>query len=353
MDGRRAKRHSRDMSTTTPTPGDQACASTLLVDLGGTNVRFASCDPTRSAPLRPGTLRRYRVDDFPSLEAATRRYLGDSIAQPQRMLVAAAGRVSAEQTVKITNHAWTIDAHVLERELALQSVRLVNDFAAQSMAPILLARDDLLALGGHPLPAPATHGTQTFAVIGPGTGLGIGALLVREGHPEALETEGGHSGFAPQTDTEIELLQRLASRYGRISNERVLCGSGLVNLYTTLCAIAGQAAEPLRPEDVTARANAGSDPYCVRAVETMVGIFGSVAGDLVLALGAWDGVYLTGGLLPVLLPWLQRGSFVARFEAKGRFAEAVRKVPIAAITAAEPGLLGVAAIVRQEDAPGR
>ena len=355
MDVQGAKRHSRDMSPPTPTPGNQTCAGTLLVDLGGTNVRFASCDPTATTPLQAGSLRRYRVADYPSLEAATRQYLDDSGAQPQSMLVAAAGRVSAEQTVRITNHAWTIDAHALQRGLALQSVRLVNDFAAQSMAPTLLARDELLALDGHALPTPGARDTQTFAVIGPGTGLGIGALLVRKGRPETLETEGGHSGFAPGTQTEVQLLQHLARRHGRVSNERVLCGSGLVNVYTTLCAIAGMAAEPLQPEDVTARANAGSDPCCVRAVETMVGIFGSVTGDLVLSLGAWDGVYLTGGMLPVLLPWLQRGGFVTRFEAKGRFADAVRKVPIAAMTAAEPGLLGVAAIARQDDghqAPG-
>lgn len=349
MDARGAKRHSRDMSTPTPTPGNQACASTLLVDLGGTNVRFASCDPTQAAPLLPDSVRRYRVADFPSLEAATRQYLDDSGAQPQGMLVAAAGRVSAEQTVKITNHAWTIDAHALQRGLALQSVRLVNDFAAQSMAPILLAKDEVLALGGHPLPAPGARASQTFAVIGPGTGLGVGALLLRHGRPAALETEGGHSGFAPETATEIELLQHLANRYDRVSKERVLCGSGLVNVYTALCAIAGQTAAPLQPEDITRHANAGDDARCVRAVETMVGIFGSVAGDLVLSLGAWDGVYLTGGMLPVLLPWLQRSSFVTRFEAKGRFAEALRKVPIAAMTAAEAGLLGVAAIARQDN----
>jgi glucokinase len=81
----------------------------------------------------------------------------------------------------------------------------------------------------------------------------------------------------------------------------------------------------------------------------MVEIFGCVAGDLVLTLGAWDGVYLTGGMLQALLPWLQRGSFVTRFEAKGRFAEAMGKVPLAAMTAAESGLLGVAAIARQDN----
>ena len=95
---------------------------------------------------------------------------------------------------------------------------------------------------------------------------------------------------------------------------------------------------------ITAHAEDGSDPLCVRTVETLAGIFGSVAGDLVLSLGGWDGVYLTGGVLPFLLPWLHRGGFRERFEAKGRFRETMERVPTSAITHPEPGLLGAAAI---------
>jgi glucokinase len=69
-----------------------------------------------------------------------------------------------------------------------------------------------------------------------------------------------------------------------------------------------------------------------------------VAGDLVLSLGGWEGVYLTGGVLPFLLPWLHRGGFRERFEAKGRFRETMERVPTSAITHPEPGLLGAAAI---------
>jgi glucokinase len=87
---------------------------------------------------------------------------------------------------------------------------------------------------------------------------------------------------------------------------------------------------------------------CVRAVETLAGIFGSVAGDLVLTLGGWDGVYLTGGLLPILLPWLQRGHFRERFEAKGRFTDTMRQVPTVAVLHPEPGLLGAAALAVME-----
>lgn len=82
----------------------------------------------------------------------------------------------------------------------------------------------------------------------------------------------------------------------------------------------------------------------MRTVETFAGIFGSIAGDLVLTLGAWDGIYLTGGLIPILLPWLERGRFRERFEAKGRFHDIMEKVPTQAIVHPEPGLLGAAAL---------
>jgi glucokinase len=128
----------------------------------------------------------------------------------------------------------------------------------------------------------------------------------------------------------------------------MICGNGLVNLYLALADIAGQPVEELTPEDITARAVSGEDPLCVRTVETLAGIFGSVAGDLVLTMGGWDGVYLTGGVLPSLLPWLQHGGFRERFEAKGRFRDTMEQVPTVAITHSEPGLLGAAALAMQE-----
>jgi glucokinase len=318
---------------------------TLLVDLGGTNVRFALADPAAATPLQMESVRRYRVDDFASLADAIRRYFDDSGLHAQHALIAAAGRISDGETVQITNNPWAVSVPRLQAELALQSVRLVNDFAAQSMAVLLLTAAEQIVVGGLQPPVPWQRSKQTFVVMGPGTGLGVGGLLLLNGRASVLESEGGHAGFAAHTAEDIEILKRLNQRFGRVSNERLICGNGLVNLYEALCDLAGQRADELRPEDVTARAEAG-DPLCVRTVETLAGLFGSIAGDLVLTLGAWDGVYLTGGLLPVLLPWLQRGGFRERFEAKGRFQDTMRKVPTIAVVAAEPGLLGGAALLR-------
>jgi glucokinase len=321
-----------------------SAAPTLLADLGGTNVRFALADTAQSMPLLMDSVRRYRVKDFSSLAEAIRQYFSDSGLSARRAVIAAAGRVADGETVHITNNPWTVSATTLKQDLGMERVHLVNDFAAQGMAVTLLAADQLTLVGNGPLPRLGSQPAQTFVVVGPGTGLGVAGLLLREGRWLVLETEGGHAGFAAHTAEDVAILQRINARFGRVSNERMICGNGLVNLYLALADIAGQPAEEYTPEDITARAVDGSDALCVRTVKTLAGIFGSVAGDLVLTLGGWDGVYLTGGVLPTLLPWLQQGDFRERFEAKGRFRETMEQVPTMAMRHPETGLLGAAAI---------
>lgn len=323
-------------------------APTLLADLGGTNVRFALADVASEQPLLLDSVRRYRVRDFATLADTIVQYFADTGLSARRAIIAAAGRIAAGETVQITNNPWAVAAHALQATLGMESVRLVNDFAAQSMAVPLLRPAHLQAVGELPLPQLGCRAHKTFVVMGPGTGLGVGGLLLREGHCSVLESEGGHAGFAAHSREDIEILHRLNERFGRVSNERLICGNGLVNLYHALADIAGAPARDYSPEDITAHADANSDPLCVRAVETLAGIFGSVAGDLVLTLGGWDGVYLTGGLLPILLPWLQRGGFRQRFEAKGRFSDTMRQVPTIAVLHPEPGLLGAAALAVME-----
>lgn len=316
-------------------------AHLLLADVGGTNVRFALADPAAAAPLLSRSICRYAVDDFASLADAARHYLEASRARVERGVFAIAGRVDGDEA-RMTNHSWVVSRPQIQQELGLASLRLVNDFVAQSMAVRLLRDEDSLAIG--PSSPPVDPTARTCAVIGPGTGLGVGVLIVRDGHAIALATEGGHAGFAPVDAEEIAILQRLSDRFGRVSNERLISGDGLVNLHRALGDIAGiQVDGDLRPRDVTAGADAG-DAACLRTVEVFCGIFGSIAGDTVLALGAWDGVFLSGGLVPVLLPALQQPRFRQRFQNKGRYSAAVAAVPTLAIMHPQPGLLGAAAI---------
>lgn len=315
----------------------------LLADVGGTNVRFGLADPSVSDPLLADSIRQYAVADFESLADAARHYLDAGSIRVTHAVMAVAGRV-ADGEARMTNHPWVVSTARIQQRLGLDALRLVNDFVAQAMAIRLLRASDIVAIGpleSHDAPA----NESTCAILGPGTGLGVAALIVRDGRHVALATEGGHVGFAPKTAEEIAILRVLASTFGHVSNERLVSGGGLVNLHRALGAIAEEPVDAplLQPADITAGAAAG-DARCLRAIDLFCAIFGSVAGDMAMVLGAWDGVYLSGGLVPRLLPALQRSGFRARFEAKGRYASALSQVPTFAVLHPQTGLLGAAAI---------
>ncbi len=338
----------------------------LLADVGGTNVRFAIADSATPEPLERASIRRYRVEKFPTFADAARQYLvdigvdsvdddladrgyvaaGDASqnpgARPTHAVCAFAGPVMGDE-VRMTNHAWTISMIELQRQLGFEQVRAINDFAAMAYSIALLGDSDVQRLGDAVLPRFGSKPKQTFVAIGPGTGLGVSALLLRDGAITALATEAGHVGFAPTSTDQQEILHRLTARFGRVSNERFLCGPGLVNLYVALAEISGSSPESLTPEHISERADDGSCTICMRAVEVFCEILGAVAGDMALAYAGWDGVYLTGGMTSALLPWLKRGEFRKHFDDKGRYSRIVRAVPIVIITHDEPGLLGAAA----------
>ncbi|MEP6634112.1 MAG: glucokinase, partial [Luteimonas sp.] len=321
-------------------------ARVLLADIGGTNARFALADPTVAMPLLIDSVREYAVADFPSLADAAQHHLeaigagASGAACVREGVFAVAGRVDGDEA-RITNHPWVISRARTQSALGFERLRLINDFAAQSMAITLLRPQDVVPVGGTAW-SPVRGRDLAYAVIGPGTGLGVGALIVRDGRPYTLETEGGHASFPPGTPEEIDILERLSAQFGRVSNERLICGPGLVNLHRAISEIAGEDPGPMQPSDITAGAASG-DARCMRAVDVYCAVFGAISGDLVLTFGAWDGVFLTGGLVPKMLPSLQHSGFRQRFENKGRFSANMARVPSVAVLHPQPGLLGAAA----------
>ena len=341
----------------------------LLADIGGTNARFALADTAAVNPLLAETIRDYRVKDFDSLAAAASCYQAELGVRAAGACFAVAGRVDGD-SVRMTNHHWHVSLRQTQAELALDRLHVINDFYALAMGVPRIGAEHLCAIGPAADGQGSSRAAKVWAVLGPGTGLGCAALMRFGDHYHVLETEGGHIGFAPRSQDESALLGQLHRSFVRVSNERLISGVGLQNIHQALAAIAGEESDPLRPEDITdeygkaalaqepledlrpeqitARAQEGGDVLCVRTMETFVRVFGAVAGDAVLGFGAWDGVYLAGGLIPHILPWLQSGAFRQRFEDKGRFQDAMQRVPTLAILHPQPGLLGTAVVAARD-----
>ncbi|MDB5430043.1 MAG: glucokinase [Caulobacter sp.] len=309
----------------------------LVGDVGGTNVRFALVDLASAEP-RLVDPRGFLCADFPTLEAAIERYLAErpQATRPDSAVIAVAGPVT-DGAANLTNGRWEMsEAALLKRGFA--SARLINDYCALALAVRRLSPADLGVIGpDHPADA------GSVAIVGAGTGLGVGALI-RDGDSEAVAvTEGGHIAFAPGDDTEAEILHHLAGRYGRVSLERILSGPGLVNLRWALGRIRGVETPPLEPPQIVERAGAGGDPLCAETLARFCEIYGAACGDFALSFGATGGVYLGGGIPPRILDALRAGGFRARFEAKGRFKPYTARINTQVILYPYAALLGASA----------
>jgi glucokinase len=307
----------------------------LLGDIGGTNARFA-WQARPEAP--PADVATYPCARYDSLLDAIRHYLAEhNKALPRVCGIAIATPVTGDR-VQMTNHPWSFSIAELQRSLGLERLRVINDFTALALALPALTATDLHSIGGG-TPAPDC----AIAVLGPGTGLGVSGLIpAGPGQRVPITGEGGHVSLAAGDAREAAVVERLRQRFGHASAERALSGPGLVNLYEAACTLSGRTVEALDPADVIARARSGDDLCCVTALDLFFGFLGSVAGNLALTLGARGGLYIGGGIVPRLLPEMERSAFRERFEAKGRFHDYLAAIPTRVIHAAvSPAFAGV------------
>jgi glucokinase len=319
--------------TTAPAVPD----ATLLADLGGTNARFALHEGGRL-----GRIVRLPVAEHASLPAAISAFLAAEGAGRRigRAVLAIAGPVENGRA-DFTNTDWVADSDELAQRFGFASVRLINDFAAQAWALPDLAAADLRPLGGGRAVAGAP-----MAVLGPGTGLGVAALVPAAGGAVAVATEGGHVTLPGTSARDDAIIAILRQRFGHVSAECVLSGPGLVNLHAAIATLDGAVHTPRSAADITAAALAGTCPVCRAALDTFCAMLGTVAGNLALSFGARGGVFVAGGIAPRIVDHLAGSAFRARFEAKGRFGDYLAAIPVHVVLHSDPAFVGLAALAR-------
>src|SRR5258706_8499592 len=291
----------------------------MVVDIGGTNARFALVSAGSPEPRDEKTV---RCADFTSLEHAVRHYLQDHGNPVVREAALDVAVDPIGDFIKLTNGPWGFSIEQTRRALGLDRLQVVNDFTALALAVPTLRADELQSIGG----GTAVTG-MPIAVIGPGTGLGVSGLIPAGGRFVALQGEGGHSAFSPMNKRELGVLGWLLDKFDHVSTERVVSGMGLENLYQALCALDGVAPQALGPDKITAAALADTDAQCMEAVEMFCAILGTAAANLVVTLGARAGCYIGGGIMPRLGDYFARSPFRSRFETKGTFSRYVSAGP--------------------------
>lgn len=311
--------------------------SLVAIDVGGTNVRFAMVDSDSSLSAHQSFL----CADFATINDAFSAFAATTDVKISAAAICIAGPVK-DDWVSVTNNHWVFSKHQLCRDLGLQQLLVVNDFTAQA-----LAQADPAGHGNIRLLEGKSQSQAPLLVIGPGTGLGVSALIPAASGLIPIEGEGGHVGLSPQSDEEMKLFEALAAELPFVSVEDVISGRGLERIYQHLSSGQKKAAPHI---GMDALAQEGLDRD---AAQMMLGLLGTVIADSALMLGCWRGVVIAGGIVAQLQPLIATSAFADRLRHGGLMSDLLTDLPVWLSVDPHAGLRGAAAAFENENLRGR
>jgi len=316
----------------------------LAGDVGGTKVHLALFD------FIDGNLQHVRDQQYPAKQYSGLEQIVKEFIVAEKVTAACFGVPGPvrEGRLRLTNLPWTLDSRELAATLKIDYVFLINDLQANGYGISELTAEQIYTLSEGD-----NRQIGNRALISAGTGLGQ-AFLIWDGHSyDPYPSEGGHSDFAPRNEDEIDLLRFLRQKYnGRISEERVVSGQGLSNVYEFLREVRGMEepawlAERIAAEDpnavITELALAAKSEICERALDMFVSAYGAEAGNLALKILSVGGLYVGGGIAPRILEKLKDGTFIKAFTDKGRLSQLLVNIPVRVILESRTALIGAAA----------
>lgn len=309
----------------------------LAADVGGTHARLALVAwPEQAGTPQVLAYEVYRCADHPHLEDLVQCFCDAVQAHPGHLVLACAGYEHAGMVVN-RNLAWPVMPAQLATSLGLREVRLLNDFEALAYATTHLSPANTVQLKpgqGRGLPE------GPVLVVGPGTGLGAAVRL--PGRPDrVLVTEAGQIQLAARPGVEQQVYARL-QRESHVPYEAVLSGPGLLRVYRALCALRDRFPTLADPAEVTTEALADPSSLAGEALGLFCGWLGSFIADLCLLYGATGGVYLAGGFLSRMLPFIRDSELLPRFADKGVMRPFLNRIPIHVVDHGQLGVIGAA-----------
>ena len=326
----------------------------LSGDIGGTKTILRLVEVTSlKQSFKTIKEEKYSSAKFTDLVPIVKQFLSKhQLEQPELASFAIAGPV-INNSSNLTNLNWQLTATRLERELNINRVSLINDFAANSYGVLNLKESELATLQ-----TGNTVANAPIAVIGAGTGLGQGFLLSYQNRYYVFPSEGGHTDFAPRNELEMQLLQYLQKKLNKshISVERVVSGQGIVSIYqflrdTNFAAEDRDLSHKIKawetksnisvdPAAIIAMGAQEQDTLCLKTMNMFVEAYGAETGNLALKVLPYGGIYIAGGIAAKNLCFMEQGSFLEAYSDKGRMSNLLQDIPVHVVLNSQLGLLG-------------
>ena len=310
----------------------------LIGDIGGTNARFSLL---ADAASEPKDVTIVQTANYPTIDAAIQdSVLSKALVKPRSTIRAVAGPINGDE-IPLTNCPWIVRPTDMIANLGFEDVMVINDFEAQALAVATLDDDNQVQVGrGEAKPS------HSKVVLGPGTGLGVAGLVHALDAWIPVPGEGGHVDLGPRSARDFEIFPHIERIEGRVSAEQILCGRGLLGLYTAICITDGVTPSLATPADVSTQGLSGEDSQAAEAISLFAIYLGRVAGDMAVVFNAKGGVYLAGGISQKILPALQRPEFRDAFEDKAPHRVMMSHIPTFVVTHPLAALSGLSAFAR-------
>jgi glucokinase len=319
----------------------------LAGEIGATHTRLAAFD-TEGSRLNRIVEKIYPT---PDQAAGLSTILGDFVRSEgipvHRACFGVAGPVNNGQA-KVSNlPGLVIDSREFVRQLRVNVCGLLNDLEAYAYGVDALDPNDFVTLSEGVEDAEGNR-----VVISARTGLGVAGLYWDGFRHHPFATEGGHVGFSPRNEIEMDLLRYLQEKYGRVSTERIVSGPGIKNIYDFLrdtkkaeepAALADQIRNAKdAPALISKLAAEGTTPICDQTLSMFVSIYGAICGDCAVSFMTRGGVFLGGSIAAKNIKRMQDPAFMKAFLDRGRMEPLLRDMPVKIVLNDDAGLIGAA-----------
>ena len=315
----------------------------LAGDIGGTNTRMALFE-VKKGELHLLKEKTYKTQSYSSFQEVLKIFYRDQLAEIDSICLGVAGPVN-EGNVKGTNFAWELDQMELSRITGVKRVFIINDMEAHAYGLGITTDKDYFEI---------TKGSGisgNAAIISPGTGLGEAGLFWNGNTFQPFSTEGGHCDFSPRDNSDIELLKFLQKEDPHVSWERIISGSGIFNIYKFLKEFRkiqepAWLTERIQTENppvvISTCSLDGSYTLCYEVMALFMKFLAVEAAQLSLKFKATGGVFIGGGIIPHLIPNIDKQEFKRHFINSGPMNPLLSLIPVKVVLNQDTALYGAA-----------
>ena len=261
----------------------------LLVDIGGTNMRYAYSKLGLTDIYESKRMSLENLDNFNDIIKSLINHKNYSVKNA--VFSIAGPKIS--NTIKMTNRSFSANSDTIKENFLLDQCHLLNDWESIGYSLTSTPENDIKYL------KQGISFNSNTLVLGPGTGLG--AAFSNGG--TVLPTEIGNT-----TNWTSALLTNF-----NISNdgtflilEDIISGTGISKLYKAL------AGECISAEEVIKRFDK-KEKNAQHVINGFIRSLAHVLSDLALAYVPGNGIFLAGGLSRTLAPLINHESFKEEF----------------------------------------